>query len=348
MADRASRQWLLGGTQRRNSAYGATCIQQNPARTGTVQSRNNEAIFWFVWMGIMLCYTTIAAIIGSVKWLLVSYIASDIFTVLNVVLWFITAVDLALNMHWMNGRPAETTKKLIKIWSRLIRIPLIWFFINLLLPLKAFDTLSSNQQLWNSRDNISVFLDTSLFYGSCIVYMAITVLLCILLGINIYKLLQECVSPGIWKTTAIVILIVLYCIMILIDNILRNVTMFNLLSLSSNSILPLIGSFIVGTSMMCFFLITVKGLQTNCKRLLIFLLVFSLILLVFSLNVVSVLLFYITVFVMDPDHVPWIKISFAISFVISFILITITTVTILIFAFRYIISLVVVPVHLIL
>ena len=306
-----------------NAAYGAI-PQQNTAGTGTAQPRNNEAIFWFVWMGIMLCYTTIAAIIGSVEWLLVSYIASDIFTVLNVVLWFITAVDLAFNMHWMNGQPNYETKESIKIWNGWIRIPVVWFFINLLLPLKAFDTLSSNQQLWNSRDNISVFLDTSLFYGSCIVYIAITVLLCILLGVNIYKVLQEYVSPGIRKTTAIVILVVLYCMMILVDNILRNVSMLNLLSLSSNSILPLyIGSFIVGTSMMWFFLITVNSLHTNYERLSIFLLVCF-------LNVVFVLSFYITLFFMVPVHVPWIKISFVISFATSFFLIIITTVTIII------------------
>ena len=219
-----------------------------------------EVTFWFVWMGALLVYTTFSAIVGSVKWFLVSCIASDVFTVLSALLWIFVAIDFALNMHWMidETKAYDERKEQCKIYSRFIRIPLVWFVLNLLLPLKAFDTFPSNQQLWNNQNNISVSLDTSLFFASCIVYLTITVLLCLLLG---WKLCL--VEPHGTICTLTSIAIVCYCILIFGENILRNALMFNWFSQTSNSMQPLwTGLFIpVSAGMMLFPFVIVEGLH---------------------------------------------------------------------------------------
>ena len=109
-------------------AHRATETPPNSTNTARQQTSppapaDLEATFWFVWMVVLLAYTTFSAIAGSVKWLLVSCIASDIFTVLSALLWIFVAIDFALNIHWMIDETIndERSKK-CKIYSRRIRI----------------------------------------------------------------------------------------------------------------------------------------------------------------------------------------------------------------------------------
>ena len=282
-----------------------------------VDEPEDKPIFLFVWMGVLLLYTTISAIIGSVKWMLVSSIACDFFTILTALLWIFVAIDFSLNMNWIidknpKDEEKEDFKIRIKSYSRYIRIAFVWIVVNILLPLKAFDTLPSNQQLWDSHNNISVSLDTGLFFGSCIMYVIITVLLCIILGAKLYNLFLDPNSANISKTT-VTVGIWLYCIMMFMENFLRNMLMINWFSCTnkSNSLHPLLVGLLIPVSasiMLSTFMIDliVEGLHKIIKQekkdetkdiccliVLVYLQLFS---------ILSVPLFYSTIFFTMPVY----------------------------------------------
>ena len=110
--------------------------------------------------------------------------------------------------------------------SRWIRIPLVWIIVNLQLALKAADTMPSGQEWPWKNHNMSESLDTSLFLGSCTVYIIITVLLCLLFGTHTYNLLKYKVNGDHRLHWIIVLAIVLYYLFLFFENISRNIMLF--------------------------------------------------------------------------------------------------------------------------
>ena len=304
---------LLPGTAAINSADDA-----DPQAASANAGAADRTIFWFVWMGALLVYATLSAILASVKWWLeincskFSCIASDVFDVLSVLLWFIVTIDFALNVHWMtdavtpeqddyeerlqNSCITKDIKKYVKKYSRWIRIPLVWIIINIMLPLKAADTITSDQELpWNSH-NVSGSLDTSLFFASCTIYFTILLLLCLLMAIHTYEVWK--IDYKRWK---IIGLVVCYYICIFAENVLRNSVIFIWFSHTSeiNSYKPFLTGLIpVSYSMMLIPFLIVIGFNDDCRskhRVL------SFVALVLT-GAFILLTFYLTIFLVIPVY----------------------------------------------